>query len=46
MHGVTSTGNAGNRSTSEEGSSTGTTQGQMQGGRSVLQEMIPNLLLC
>ena len=39
MHGVTSTGNnAKNRSTSGEGSSTGTTQGQMQGGRSVQRQ--------
>ena len=41
MQGVTSTGNTENRGTSGEGSSTGTTQGQMQGGRSVQQEMIP-----
>ena len=38
MQGVTSTGNTENRGTSGEGSSTGTTQGQMQGGRSVQQQ--------
>ena len=44
MHGVTSTGNAGNRSTSGEGSSTETTQGQMQGGRSVQQQTSVQLI--
>ena len=42
MHGVTSTGNAGNRSTSGEGSSTGTTQGQTQGGRSAQASVMYN----